>query len=531
MSCERLDVFHNTEASLRAVMASLIVFAGLLPGVARAADPAADSLAWLASGIDGASPNISTTQSGAPIAARATASTSYDNQSGVSTNPNNNTTQPPLLEGAATPNSGPPRLGLFTGFGTTLVDNGIDVHGLAFDHFYANPQAGNITGQTNNLAVFAPSVDLDLQRILGIPGGNIHSRLIFFGLRSNIPGIITDGGGFLVADQTTPAPSTTQDVISLLTYEQKLLDDKLSIEVGRTNVYRYFLLPNSIDEFTYRSSTFAADGDFPSVPFPTWGGIVNYHFTPKWYVQGGIFQENTERAIVNPNIFGTAFSTGFQSLAEIAYRSEFYNAAYPANLEAGVEGSTRHGYAIYNNVKGGIPIATSRDEATDYPGGGVFFFQGQKILWRGDRRPDGPPPNIALYGSADASFDKPQPVDLDAEAGLNFTGFIPGRPFDAVGIQARYQRLSAIEANFETRLQDHFAGPGPRQSRDGYAFEVVANFQGTPWLAIRPSIQYDVDPDNLFDPAQPRRPSDGFVAALSATVSLGRLLGTSNKPF
>ncbi len=70
--------------------------------------------------------------------------------------------------------------------------------------------------------------------------------------------------------QTTPFTQT--NLLSLLTYEQRFLGDRLSFEVGRTNIYNYFFLPNSLDPFTHYSTTVQVNGDFASVPYPTWGG-------------------------------------------------------------------------------------------------------------------------------------------------------------------------------------------------------------------------------------------------------------------
>ena len=448
--------------------------------------------------------------------------------SGISTNPSNNTTGQLGTAGVPLPLSGPPRIGLFPAFGQTLLSDGIDIHGIAFDHFLSNTTAGNIPGNTYNLGLISPAIDVDLGKLAGVTGGNVHFQMTFFGVRSNIPPIITEAGGWLTGFQTTPAPSTSSVILSVLTYEQKLFSDKLSLEVGRTNVYHYFLLPNGLDFFNDFSSTFNVDGDFNSNPFPVWGGRATYHFTKQWYVQGGAFEDNYYRAINNPDNFGTDAASGAQILGELAYRSEFSNAQYPANFELGFEWNTRHGYF---NTKGGAVLATPRNTATDYSGGGVAFFEGQKVLWRGPRNPFGPPANIAIYGSADASVSKPQPIDEDALVGMNFTGLIPGRPFDALGLQAHYQRLSGIEANYESLVQTIFAGPGRSQSRNNYAFEVIGNILLAPWLELDPTVQYFVNPDNLFDPAQRRRPSDGFEAGLFAIVPLGLLLGTSNKPF
>ena len=448
--------------------------------------------------------------------------------SGISSNPKNNTTANYSLISPSLPISGPPRTGLFPSVGAALLDDGIDIHGIALDHFLANPSGGNIPHQTYNLSALAPAVDFNLDRLIGLQGGNVHLVTTLFGLRSNIPGIARDTGGFIDGYQTTPVPSTTPFLLSVLTYEQKLLNDRLSIEFGRTNAYRYFLLPNSLDPFEAYGTTFNVVGDFNSIPYPSWGAHATYHFEPKWYVQAGGFANNYYRAIFNNLNLGAEATSGAQILGEVGYRSEFNNAAYPANFEIGSEWNTS-GHAF--NIKGAGVVATNLDVATSYPGGGVFFFEGQQILWRGRQTPAGPPPNIALYGSAGIAYDKPQPFDGDGIVGINFTGLIPGRPYDALGLQAHYQRLSAVEADFETRNQIRFAGPGPAQNRNNWGFEAVYNIQVTPWLKLDPVVQYYVNPDDFVGSTLPRRPTDGFVVGGFLNVALGKLLGTSNKAF
>ncbi len=446
--------------------------------------------------------------------------------SGVSNNPSNNTTGSYTIPGVPLPVSSAPPIGLFPELGTTLLNQGIDLHGVAFDHFLANPTAGVAPGQINNLGVLALEADLDLGKLVDLRGGNIHIQYNLYGLKNDIPQIITDTGGYLTGTQTTP--SSVSNSLSVFTYEQKLLDDRLSIEAGRTNVYHYFFLPNSLDPFTYFSSAIQVGGDFPTTPWPVWGGHATYHWTPKWYAQLGSFEDNFLRAVRNPNDFGIVGNTGAQVVGEIGYRSEFSNAAYPSNMELGALWDAR---TSSTNVKGSALQYTGRNEATDYSSGGVLFFQGLQTLWRGASRRLGPPANIGVYGAVDATVDKPQPIDMDSLAGVNFTGFIPGRPFDALEIQVHYQRLSAIEANYETRLHNIFAGPGSSQPRDGFSFEVNGNIQLTPWFSLRPIVEQFTNPDSLFDPAQRRRPSDGFITAVFATISLGHLFGTSPKPF
>ena len=165
----------------------------------------------------------------------------------------------------------------------------------------------------------------------------------------------------------------------------------------------------------------------------------------------------------------------------------------------------------------------------------MIFAQGQKVVYRGPARPEGGPPfNIALYGSLDTSVDKPQAIDFDMLAGVNVTGFVPGRPLDAFGLQVKYQRLSAIEQARETLVQRIVGHLDGTQSRNGYAVELVGNVQVTPAISVRPIVEYFIHPDNYYGPpaaGRYQRPQSGFEAGVFAVVSLGRLLGTSTKPF
>lgn len=444
----------------------------------------------------------------------------------MSPNPSNDTTGNLSIASPSVPTSAPPRIGLFPDFGADLLSKGIDFHGIAFDQFLANPSAGVRPGNTTNVGEFSPAVDIDLGKLAGIPGGNVHIRTTTYFLKGDKPQAIQQFGGQLAGYQATPSLAKTN--LSVFTYEQKLLDDRLSIEVGRTNVHRYFFLPNSIDPFTYYSTTIETNGDFNPPPFPVWGGKATYKLTPAWYVQAGVFEENFLRKAVNSNNFGVTGATGAQIIGELGYRTEFSNDDYPANLEVGGEWNTR---GSAGNIKAIPVLYNGRNAAAPYEGGGNLFLSAQKVIWRGARIPNGPPPNIAIFTNLAVAVDKPQPFDMDALVGANFTGLIPGRPFDAIGLTARYARLSAVEAAFETRTANRLVGPGSSQSRDGFQFEVAGNIQLTPAITLNPTVQYYVNPDAYDRAVQRGRPQSGFIAGIFTTVSLGRLLGTSQKPF
>ena len=428
------------------------------------------------------------------------------------------------LPGAPLPNGSPPPPGFFPGFGADLTDAGLDLHGILFDHFLANPTAGSRTGYASNLLGFSPALDVDLQRLLGLPGGHLHVVETIYGLKADENELLFQVAGELPGYQTAPIPNA--NYLSVLTYEQDLLDGRFSVEVGRTNIYRYFLLPNGLDPFNDQMSAIYAGADIAPIPFAVWGGVAKFHLSSSWYLQGGAFEDNYRLALENGYVFGDQDASGVQLLGEINYRSDFATARYPANLEVGVEYNTRNGPS---NLKAAPVTYSPAMAAADYSGGAVLYAQGEQVVWRGVARGFSPPSNIAFYGSADVATNQ-QPFQADVIAGANFTGFVPGRPFDALGLQIHYQRLSQVEANYETTLEDFVGGSTGKQPRNGIGFEAVDSVAVTPWLTVQPLAEYFVNPDSYALPAQPR-PRDGFMLGVYAAIPLGRLLGTSELPF
>ena len=225
---------------------------------------------------------------------------------GIAPTLNQNTPGQELRSGP-TVTSGGVTNGLFPALGNTLLNDGIDFHGVLLDHFLANPSAGNLPGYTSNLGVFRPSADFDLGKIAGLSGATIHTSITYFFTKDNEPGIIADTGGAADGYQTTPILSTT--ILTRLTYEQRLLDDKLDLEVGRSNVHQYFFIPNSLDFFSYDSPVLYVDADFNSIPYGVYMGKATYHFTPFWYVQGGAFEDDYRDEVEQPFKLGN--SRGF----------------------------------------------------------------------------------------------------------------------------------------------------------------------------------------------------------------------------
>ncbi len=78
-----------------------------------------------------------------------------------------------------------------------LIDDGIDIHGAVLDRSLTNAGVGNTLGNTPNLAILRPTIDVDLGKIAGFTGAILHGSLTYWFSKSDQPGSIAQLGGAL----------------------------------------------------------------------------------------------------------------------------------------------------------------------------------------------------------------------------------------------------------------------------------------------------------------------------------------------
>ena len=76
-------------------------------------------------------------------------------------------------------------------------------------------------------------------------------------------------------------------------------------------------------------------------------------------------------------------------------------------------------------------------------------------------------------------------VSLGIDAGVNFTGLIPGRPDDVLGFGVVYARISRSFADSQ---------PDPRRWGHETVFELTYKIAITPWWSLQPDVQYVLHP-------------------------------------
>ena len=118
--------------------------------------------------------------------------------------------------------------------------------------------------------------------------------------------------------------------LTLLTLEQRLFNDRLDIEAGRTQAQGAFLISPLYCDFQNNATcgspaTVFNDTNFNFFPDSTWGGHAklwidpNYHF----FIHGGVYEVNPDSLQENDHgfNFSTKDATGVVAPIELGYSS------------------------------------------------------------------------------------------------------------------------------------------------------------------------------------------------------------------
>jgi porin len=114
----------------------------------------------------------------------------------------------------------------------------------------------------------------------------------------------------------------------LFTYEQKLLDDKIEIAVGRSATSTYFGHLGQACLFMSGTNCgipllLNSEAGFSLLPSATWGGKVSYNITPRFYLMTGAFEMDSFIQNTSGFDFSVSHATGVTVPVEIGYGTKF----------------------------------------------------------------------------------------------------------------------------------------------------------------------------------------------------------------
>jgi porin len=411
--------------------------------------------------------------------------------------------------------------------GTVDLGHGVTAILNYTGEFATNPSGGRRQGSAYAGQVFF-GLDADLGRLAGVDGGSVHA-------------IVTQRHGRSLAQDYIGNTTSVQEIygggqtahLSSLSYEQKLFDNRLDIEVGRLLANPNFLASPFYCNFQNNGICGAPKGVFKMTnltwwPIATWGAHAKAWVTDKVFVHAGVYEVNPRDQQDNQNgiDWSTRGATGVVVPVEVGYSTNFGNDPLPRNYGIGAIIDQSDYSDPVQDVRRSSYLISGLDPLTRF-GRSAVYARFDQMVWRPD--PTGVQ-GLTLFGAFLAGTGGRQFEDYFLNGGAVLTGTFPGRPYDTLGFGFALEHFSPLGlANL--RAARAAVGLGRNVASTQTILEVSYGIQVTPAIRLMPNLQYVINPqlqERYF--AQPKRVPDAFVIGAKLSVDLFTLAGFAKGP-
>src|SRR5258708_36264685 len=365
-------------------------------------------------------------------------------------------------------------------------------HAFGVELSYINEVASNGRGGAAQKTADAEQVyfggSLDLERLYDVPG----AKLVFS---------LTDrNGDSLSVKAKLNTLLEVQEIfgegnyvrLNQLYWDQQLFDRRVELKFGRlTGTFDFMPFSCNFQNITFCATLPSHNVVAHWIAFPgsTWAGVVRVNFKSDWYLQAGVYE-------INPNFaeykyrfaFGTPFvGLGKRVVAEAGWLPQ----------SAGPDGGYRPG-AWYVDVGGndlylnaaGQPLATSGGTPLQRHHEAGFYSMAQQHFWT-QKGSDTHGWSVFMnFVQTDHDITK---IGQIAELGLFWTGPLPARPQDDLGIAlGRVQvnhRLRDGEVLYNAQVAPRLNLPAQPVQHAEYPTEIYYSLNVTPAITLRPNVQ------------------------------------------
>jgi porin len=376
------------------------------------------------------------------------------------------------------------------GLGQALEKDGIEVALSLTQILQRNVHGGLSTHQDKG--GYSGRYDLcalaDLEKLAGLHGGRIVAQA-----RGGWSNGIGETVGSLMGVNTV-AIGDEPAILWRLYYEQRLLDNKVKVRVGKidlTDSPDCFGAAGSFDTTPFtndETAKFLNRSLFnnPSIPMPQPGLGTWVQAAPvkEWYVAAAV-------ADADARVRETGFNTAFHGPDDFF---SIYETGFLPKLPSS-NGALQGGYRVgmwYD------PRAKERFDGSGQKRDDVGFYTNcDQMVWKeNDKKDDTQGLGVfARYGIADADVNE---IKSFWSTGVQYQGLIPTRDKDVMAFGVGQSRLSR-EAGF---------GESQETSLEWYY-----NIALTPWLHVSPDVQY------IFNPGGDSSATDAVVLGVRVKMS------------
>ncbi|WKE65205.1 carbohydrate porin [Gallaecimonas kandeliae] len=380
-----------------------------------------------------------------------------------------------------------------------LHDRGIDLNlGYTFEG------AANLSGGQRHSQSHADQTVLgarfDLGKLWGLDGGLFHFTLANRGGEAENLNAKAGIGELMESMEVYGRGRVTR--IAEFYYEQRL--GEFDLKLGRMNIGAEF--GDFECEFTYLGFCGSQPGNFNGTlynwPISQWAAVARYQLAPDWSLKGGIYQmnpswlENAQRL----NFGNPKGTQGYSLPLELAWTPSLKG--LPGSYKLGYWHDSVGGADLFED-QNGQPLALSGEQGRRHGSkDGAYFVFDQQITAAGGDKSRG----LSLFAMGTVNDRDITTVDRSLAFGLNYQGPFAARPQDKWGLAAKYLHVSR-------RLADSQRLQGAPVQGEEMVLASYYKFQLTPYLVLRPEIQYLRHPGGLDEN------DDAWVAALKGSVS------------
>ena len=379
----------------------------------------------------------------------------------------------------------PTLTGDWDGLRTELQDAGVSLNG-----HYVSESAGIVAGGPHRAARYTQQFDLesvfDLQRLAGIRDARIQLTL-------------TDRSGRSLSNDVLHNQFSVQQLygagqdfrLAELNYQQELDNRKFEIELGWSPLGDDFANLPGFCEFQNgvicgHANAMTTNSGAHNFPIAQWGARVKVRASPGFYVEAGAYRVNPNAGDSNQGFDLSFQGTGVMVPVELGWRT---GRNMPGEYKIGTYYNSSATPDVYEDVNG-MPAGLTGAPFLEHQGRwGGYGIASQTVY----RAAAGSPRSLRLGVMAGMGDRATSRYDYFWLAGGVWQGPFPGRDQDFVS----FLFASAHTNPRVTRYQRDRYGISPGsigiQTYEDIA-EVDYGASITPWLLLRPNLQYVIRP-------------------------------------
>ncbi|MDI9248239.1 carbohydrate porin [Stenotrophomonas sp. RS-48] len=382
---------------------------------------------------------------------------------------------------------------------------------------YTGEAAATLDGGKNSGTAYAGQLmfgaDVNLEAAFGWQGATIKA----YGINRHGTNLAASSTGNSTSVQEIYGGQGTR--LANLTLEQKLLDDRLVLEAGRSVANIHFLGSELCQYFQGNSAcgnpTYVfRTSNFTWWPVSSWMADATTWLTPDVYLRVGAYQVDPSQAEDGQHglKWSTHQATGWIVPYTIGWRSPA-SARLRARYELGGWQDNSTYRDPLRDINGMPAVLSGQDYANRHGRSGAFARFEQQLTGDGSGR------GLTVFGAMLKGTSGQLIEDHFLQAGLVQKGTFARRPQDSIAFVVTQQKYSGIALE-NLRLARAAAGGSGTPHGSQVMMELSYGIQLTPQLRIAPNLHYIVHPDQFNEPARQRELPDALIAGLRIDWSL-----------